>query len=97
MADRKLVVGADGTATYVDLSPVDLAQQPIDAAAAAAVTANVQRLQALRSDVDAIDFETQLRGKTNVQVKNYVQNNVTDLASAKLLLAKVLLYLARTI
>jgi hypothetical protein len=61
-----------------------------DAAAAA-------RAVGLNSDSAYLDFVSQLQGKTAAQVKTYVQNNVTDLASAKLLLAKVLLYIARAL
>ena len=100
MADRKLVV-VNGVATYVDLTPEDVAQRAIDqdSANAAAIVnaAEDARQQGLRSDADAADFVNQVHGKTAAQVKNYVQNNVTDLASAKLLLAKILLYFARTI
>jgi hypothetical protein len=59
--------------------------------------AEVARKAGLNTDTDYLDFVSRLQGKTAAQVKTYVQNNVTDLASARLLLAKVLLYLARTI
>jgi predicted transcriptional regulator len=60
-------------------------------------TADDTRVQGLNTDSAYLDFVSQLQGKTAAQVKNYVQNNVTDLNSAKTLLAKVLLYIARTI
>jgi hypothetical protein len=64
---------------------------------AGAEAAEAARKAGLNTDVDYLDFVSRLQGKTAAQVKTYVQNNVTDLASARLLLAKVLLYLARTI
>jgi len=62
-----------------------------------AVPIEAQRVQGLNTDSDYLDFVSRLQGKTAAQVKSYVQANVTDLASARLLLAKVLLYIARTI
>jgi hypothetical protein len=52
------------------------------------------RLNALFDDDDFRDGIARLKGATPAQIKNYVQNNVTDLASAKVLLAKILLLLA---
>jgi hypothetical protein len=99
MADQKFVV-VNGVGTYVDLSAVELAQRAADQAAADAAAivtaAAATRLQGLSTDSEYLDFVTQLQGKTAAQVKNYVQTNVTDLTSAKILLAKVLLYIART-
>jgi len=66
-----------------------------DFAGAEAVEA--ARKAGLNADTDYLDFVTRVQGKTAAQVKAYVQANVTDLASARLLLAKVLLYIARTI
>jgi hypothetical protein len=64
---------------------------------AAAEAADTARKAGLNADTDYLDFVSRLQGKTAAQVKTYVQTNVTDLASARLLLAKVLLYIARTI
>lgn len=48
----------------------------------------------IRRDPDAQDLLDRLSTATPAQVKAYVQANVTDLASAKLLLAKILLLLS---
>ena len=94
----------DRTTWSFEPSP-DATQQQIDAGNiivttfdfAGAEAAEVARKAGLLTDSDAVDFMSRLQGKTAAQVKTYVQANVTDLASARLLLAKVLLYLARTI
>jgi hypothetical protein len=88
---------------WFDVLNGPLTQAEVDAWNAAIATAQAAQaarpalLQGINADVDYQDFVSRLQGKTAAQVKTYVQANVTDLASARLLLAKVLLYIARTI
>ncbi len=53
-----------------------------------------EREQPFIDDVDRKDLADRLRNATPAQVKAYVIANVTDLASARLLLTKILLLLA---
>lgn len=64
---------------------------------AAAVATEAARENGIDGDADLADLINRLRAATADQIKNYVQNNVTDLPSAKILFAKILLILARTI
>lgn len=54
-----------------------------------------QRQKALTDDADFKDLFNRIQTATPAQIKAYVQNNVTDLASAKLLMAKMLLLLGK--
>jgi len=46
------------------------------------------------ADTDLQDLLARVQAATPAQVKTYVNTNVTDLASAKILLAKIILLLA---
>jgi hypothetical protein len=67
----------------------------------AEINAEVARLAALDSswatDTDRLDIISKLKGASPTQIKNYVANNVSDLASAKTLLSKALLLLSKTV
>lgn len=67
----------------------------------AEIGAEVARLAALDSswatDPDRLDIVSKLKGASPTQIKNYVQNTVIDLASARTLLGKVLLVLSKVI
>jgi hypothetical protein len=52
---------------------------------------NAIRFNVFRADTDRQDLVNNIAKKTPAQIKTYVQNNVTDLASAKILMAKILL------
>lgn len=52
------------------------------------------RTQSYLADVDYQDLLTRIKAATPTQIKTYVQNNVTDLPSAKLLMAKILLLIS---
>ncbi len=97
MAD-KLVVGADGVATTVPLSDADLAQQTIDDAnfssASVAAAEEKTRTDTFRTDADRVDVLNRLKTATAAQIRQYVNNNVTDLASAKLMLARILILIS---
>jgi hypothetical protein len=49
--------------------------------------------RAFYGDTDFQDLLSKIQAATPAQVKTYVANNVTDLASARLLLTKILLLL----
>ena len=49
------------------------------------------------SDTNRQNIVTAIQTATPTQIVNWVNNNVTDLASAKVVLAKILLLIARTI
>lgn len=55
------------------------------------------RIVEFEADSDFSDLLNKIKDATPAQIKTYVQNNVTDLASAKVLFAKILLVLGRTI
>jgi len=52
------------------------------------------RVDEFNADADRIDLLNRLRSATPAQIKTYVTNNVTDLASARVLLMKILLILS---
>jgi hypothetical protein len=52
------------------------------------------RFDQFYGDSDLADLASNIQTATPAQVRNYVINNVTDLASARLLLTKILLLLA---
>ena len=91
------VWGADGT--FSGLENLTEGQSATLAAVVAAhnpatKTAKENRDLAFMSDADRLDLVTRLKTATPNQIKNYVDSNVTDLASAKVLLMKMLLALA---
>jgi hypothetical protein len=94
---RDVVVRDDGEGPY--LAEWNLpGEPPTDAeidAALAVIDAEKARLAEISSDVDLTDLQDRMRSATAAQIKTYVQNNVTDLASAKVLFAKILLLLAK--
>lgn len=53
-----------------------------------------QRDDSFKTDADRIDLINRLTSATPVQIKNYVDTNVTNLAAAKVLLTKMLLIMA---
>lgn len=53
-----------------------------------------QRLQALRDDALRQQLLTQLSTATNLQISQFVDNQVTDLASARTMFKRILLLLA---
>lgn len=66
-------------------------------AAQAAIAADAARDAAMASDVDRQDILAKIATATPTQIKNYINNNVTDLASAKVFLMKLTLLVARTL
>jgi hypothetical protein len=64
---------------------------------APAPSADDIRIAAWLADVDRQNLVQQIANATPAQVKTYVNNNVTDLASAKVLLMKLILLVALTI
>lgn len=79
------------------LNAVEVDQAAVDAEAAAAVAAAAEaaRLQAIKDDPLGAALVVQLKTATAAQISTYVDNNVTDLASARLMLKRVILVLAR--
>ncbi len=60
-------------------------------------TADQIRAAAWLADADRQNLITQIANATPAQVKAYVNTNVTDLASAKVLLTKIILLVGMTI
>jgi hypothetical protein len=81
--------------TLADLEWLDAGSPPTEAE----ISAEVARLAALDSswatDVDRLDIVGRLKGASPTQIKNYVASNVSDLATTKTLLAKILLLLSK--
>jgi len=72
---------------------------PEQQAALATVVANhnsaaLTNKLAIAADANLQDLQQKLINATPAQITNYVNNNVTDLASAKVLLTKIVLVLA---
>lgn len=57
-------------------------------------TAEQLRLQQYIADVDRQELLARVRSATPAQIKTYVQANVTDLTSAKILIMKLILLVA---
>jgi hypothetical protein len=55
------------------------------------------RAKIFGDDVDRQELVERLRTATPAEIKTYVENQVTSLASAKVLLAKILLVLSTTV
>jgi hypothetical protein len=64
---------------------------------APAPTADEVRAAQFNGDTDRQDIVSAAANATPQQIKNYVNNNVTDLASAKVMLIKLALLVAKTI
>lgn len=95
---KNVIVSSDGTITLVDPTPEEIAAKEL---MAEQVLAQRQAREALKTreqtfvaDTDRQELLNQLLTATPAQIKNYVNNNVTDLASAKILLSKIILLLA---
>jgi hypothetical protein len=54
----------------------------------------VDRQNTFYADIDIQDLLSKIQAATPAQIKTYVTNNVTDLASARVLLTKMLLLIA---
>ena len=94
----KQIIGADGSIQIVPLTPDEEAQALLDASNAATMQATLDAATARKatflSDTDYQDLLNRLASATPAQIKNYVANNVTDLASAKMLMTKILLLIS---
>lgn len=93
---------ADRSTWRIDYAPEATLEQKAAAANVLAsfdlagdIAAEDQQAMLREADADYRDIIDRLHATTPVQIKQYVQNNVTDLASAKVLLAKILLLLTR--
>lgn len=78
---------------HLEGQDITASQAAYDAAQAAAVTVAAARATVL-ADPLRLALINQLRGATNVQINNYVDANVTDLATARTMLKRVILVLA---
>lgn len=68
----------------------------LDAVLAAHDPKKQSRDDLIVGDPERQDLVDRLRSSTPAQIKAYVQNNITDLASAKTMIARILLILARS-
>jgi hypothetical protein len=87
----KDITGAAGKIWQRDGSPIP------DPYVAPPPTADEIRAGQFNADVDRQDIVTQVKNATPTQIKNYINNNVTDLASARVMLIKIALLVAKTI
>lgn len=51
--------------------------------------------EAVDADADASNMAENLKGKTPAQIRTYMTNNVTDIASAQEMFARIVIYLSR--
>ena len=85
----------DPSATLAQQAAAQVVLQAFDVAAEeAAETSQAQRNNDLTIQAKADAVVQQLLTATPTQIVNYVQNNVTDLASAKVLMAKLAVAIA---
>ena len=85
-ADEEAAVLAEQAANLTALNNVTAARAAVDALDAQ-----------FAGDTNRQDIVSKLQGATPAQILNWVNTNVTDLTSAKLVMAKILLLVARTI
>ena len=91
---------ADRSTWRVDFSPEATVEQRGAAASVLATfdptapTPDAARETQFLGDADRIDIMSRLTSATPAQIKSYVDSSVTNLASTKTLLAKVMLVLA---
>lgn len=78
---------------HVEGQDITVSQAAYDATQAAAAAALAAK-QTVMNDPLRAALINQLRGATNVQINNYVDANVTDLATARTMLKRVILVLA---
>lgn len=64
---------------------------------APALTADQSRNAALDADTDRQNILQAIKGASPAQIKNYINNNVTDLASARTMLIRLALLVAKAI
>lgn len=79
----------EGQDVTVSQAAYDQAQAATAAAAAAKATITADPLR--------VALVGQLKGATNAQISSYVDANVTDLASARLMLKRIILVLAASV
>jgi hypothetical protein len=96
------VLRPPATATAAQITAGNNVLQTFDPVATAATidtaNANTAALDAaFVSDANRQDIVSKLQNATPTQILNWVNTNVTDLTSAKLVIAKILLLVARTI
>lgn len=93
MAERKLVIGR-GRPQYEDLNEDELKQRAKDFTEhqikAAALQAETDRVDGIRSDKDRVQLVDKLNGSSAAEIDKYVDGAVTDIGSAKFLLAAIL-------
>jgi hypothetical protein len=78
----------DGTQVNVPGVYAAIPQAELDEAA---------RKQGIVDDTDGADLLNQLKTATAAQIKTYINNNVTDLATARTMLIRVAIFLARNL
>ena len=90
----ELVEELERTGDLFEVEPIPPEPIPPTAAELEAAAAEVLRLQNIRGDVLTTDLLDKLRAATPVQISNYVDASVTDLASARTMFKRILLILA---
>lgn len=63
-------------------------------AAEASLAEDATRVIGIRADAERAELLNRLKTATPAQIRTYVNNNVTDLASAKLMMARILVLIA---
>jgi hypothetical protein len=89
---KKMVNGVEVTCTPEEEAEILARWAAADAARTASDAADAERAArkvALDAESVSDQFIDQLRGATPAQIKTFVQNNVTDLASARALLGRL--------
>ena len=87
LGNEVLTANAGNKTVTVTMTPVPLSQEELDA-----LQAEADRLAAIQAAIDAkadIKADTTFGTVTAAQAQTYIENNVTDLASAKAVLKKM--------
>lgn len=94
---QRLAWVIDDHLAYVEGENVDAslaAWQAAQASAQAAAAAEAQRVDGIRAHALLQEIDVALAAATPATISTYVDNNVTDLASARTMMKRILLYLA---
>lgn len=97
---RDVVINDDGSGPIISVwnipAPVPSDQEILDALAAKDAKTSMEnaRTTAFNNDTDRQAFVAAVKNATPAQIKTYINNNVTDLASARTMLYRLTLLVA---
>jgi hypothetical protein len=90
---QKLIIAPDGTEQYLDLTPEEEAEKALSDQEAAeeqvVVAAEIARQESINSDPGYVDLVNKLKTMTPAQWADYLTNNMTTLAQARIVIYRM--------